>query len=601
MSAGASGRGASTMGCTAFLKETIPNSTLPDINNIVLNLQRNEQRSFFGYGVWETTAVMVSIFVAGFALVRDPTGMQHAHDLDEYSVYRQWRTAMYLLIGDIVFTAAVLVHQRLNCWTGKDIFWLLALMVTPWAPLAGTVRATVRAWPQVRSMMQSRSACNSLTAVMREGLFLGYPGLSTRAAAKYVFDIPELPPMTLPRLDDDVDADRLLKVRIEAVMATSSGLPLTKAALLVGPQLKELSSFWRLCYKIEAHLDRILDPLAHSWTTGGVVLPRNPFEELVDSRAQPRDKSKQPRDKSEQPCDESEQPRDKLKQRQGSDRSPAPRKTCSIKLVRLLDIIDRFQLGGTVSEQRYLALQSNAVCPRCIMAVRAAVETFLESTSRQHAGVRAKDWFTGVTVQWCGGVEVCLGVMWVSCFGDNTGMRVDGDPRRGENAPRAGSHAKPVSTTTMTSWFLLFLFLTSRSLLGQAEALAKVERRLLACLDRSTVMERFWASFRATLRRSSRIDDHRSKAQSNRAVEQLMRNALAAMVDEEATALVSLLCDCLIDTTDYPNASEYLGLARLCDVTTCVLHLPTSMVTFTRQQPPPKRRLVRPRPPAAGA
>lgn len=594
MSTGASGRGASTMGCTAFLTETIPNSTLPDINNIVLNLQRTDQRSFFGYGVWETTAVIVAIFVAAFALVRDPTGMQHAHDLDEYSVYRQWRTAMYLLVGDVAFTAAVLVHQRLNCWTGKDLFWLLALMVTPWAPLAGTVRATLRALPQVRSMMRSRSACNSVTAIMREGLFLGYPGLSTRAAAKYVFDIPELPPLAIPPLDDDAEVDRMLKTRIDAVMATSSGLPLTKAALLVGPQLKELSPFLRHYYNIEARLDRILDPVANWWTTGGVVLPRNPFEELVGSLQQPRDKSKQPRDKSEQPRDTSEQP-------QGADRSPAPRDTCSIKLVRLLDIIDRFQLGGTVSEERYLALLSNAVCPRCIMAVRAAVETFLESTSRQHAGVRAKDWFTGVNVQWCGGVEVCLGVMWVACFGDNAGMRLDGDPRRGEDATRAGTPAKPVSTTTMTSWFLLFLFLTSRSLLGKAEALAKVERRLQACLDRPTVMDRFWASFRATLRRSSRIDDHRSKAQSNRAVEQLMRDALAAMVDDEATALVSLLCDCLIDTTDYPNASAYLGLARLCDVTTCVLHLPTSMVTFTRLPPPPKRRPARPWPAAAGA
>lgn len=576
------------MGCAASWSQA--GSTPLNITSAVLDLQRTDQRDFLGYGVFETTAVIVALFVTGFALVRDPTGMQHAHDMDEYSVYTQWRLAMCFLIGDVIFTAGVVIHQVLNCWTGKHVLWLLALMLAPWAPLAGKVKATLFAWPQVRSMMRSRAACNSLTAVMREGLFLGYPGLSTRAAGKYVFGIVH-PKDAKPEYLDvpSLDGSDALTGRIEHIMATSSGLPLTKAALLVGPQLKELSIVCRYWYKLEGHLDCILDPVASCWTHGGLVLPSNPFEHLTTSSPTPLPTADQTRSSS--PA----LPTEKVT----ACCRVSSRTTIPIKLVRILDVIDRFQLGGTVSEARYIALQSHAVCPRCIMAVRAAVETFLESSSRQHSGVRAKDWFKGVVVQWCGGVDVCLGVLWDCCFADNTGMRLDGDPRRGAESGQTGTpHLQPVNATNMTSWFLLFLFLLSRSLLGEATALKGAGKQLHECLDQGKVFGRFWKSMETTLRRSSRIDDNRSKAQTDRAVEQLMRDALAAMVDDRVAELLQELSACLIDTADYHDANKYLGLARLCDVTTCILHLPTSMATFTRLPPPAKRRQVRPRTPA---
>lgn len=332
-----------------------------------------------------------------------------------------------------------------------------------------------------------------------------------------------------------------------------------------------------------------MDPVASCWTHGGLVLPSNPFEHLTTSSPTPLPTADQTRSSS--PA----LPTEKVT----ACCRVSSRTTIPIKLVRILDVIDRFQLGGTVSEARYIALQSHAVCPRCIMAVRAAVETFLESSSRQHSGVRAKDWFKGVVVQWCGGVDVCLGVLWDCCFADNTGMRLDGDPRRGAESGQTGTpHLQPVNATNMTSWFLLFLFLLSRSLLGGATALKGVAKQLHECLDQGKLFGRFWKSMETTLRRSSRIDDNRSKAQTDRAVEQLMRDALAAMVDDRVAELLQELSACLIDTADYHDANKYLGLARLCDVTTCILHLPTSMATFTRLPPPAKRRQVRPRTPA---
>lgn len=160
------------MGCTAFLDEVDSVTGGVNVTAAVFNLKLQSERSFFGSGVFETTAVVVAVFVAAYVVVPDPTGTQHAQDLSEYSVYAQWRWAMLILIADLGFTLAVIVHQLIECWRGSDVLWLVLLMFAPWAPVARQVFLTFAAWSRVRTMMRARMVSNTLTAVLREGFYL---------------------------------------------------------------------------------------------------------------------------------------------------------------------------------------------------------------------------------------------------------------------------------------------------------------------------------------------------------------------------------------------------------------------------------------------
>lgn len=276
--------------------------------------------------------------------------------------------------------------------------------------------------------------------------------------------------------------------------------------------------------------------------------------------------------------------------REGDSRIPSP---LSFKRVRILDAIDLLQPGGTVSEARLQVLQSHAVCERCIMAVRSAVEAFLESSSRQHAGARVTRWFKGVTVKWYGGVAPCLDMMWEASFADNAGLRVDGDLATGD-----GPQQHPVNSTDLTSWFLLFLFLVSRSLLREACSLSRVDMLVRRHLQPDHLWPLFWDAMRAKLTRTSANVGATSKVQSDKAVEQLMDDAIIATIDEHVVgAVVEELCDTFIDPSDYPpSKSDFTGLALLCDIDTCILHQSKSLLTFTRTARPRQCRPTLPTP-----
>lgn len=563
------------MGCIAVVNESIPGAV--NLTSIILELDRQDKRQFFGYGIFETTAVIVACFVAGYALIPDPTGTQDSHDLSEYSVYSQWRTAVLCIVGDLIFSAVVIGHQLVHEWRGRDMWWLVALLFTPWAPLAGQVRKTLGAGRRVRFMMRTRVACNSLTAVLREGLYIGSPGLSTLAVGQLVFNVKSPPEPEVPDLGTDEDDSKRIRGLVQEAMATSSGRPLTKAALREGPQLQELSPKRMWLFKMESRLD----PVARAWSRNQCVST----DFFVEERPTASDLKEQAQASAHwwtRLCPTSQS---------------TPMTKDPFKRALLLDVIDRLQPGGTVSAARLMALQAQAVCPQCCVAVRGAVEIFLESNSRQHANVRTPLWFKDVTVKWYGGVGVCLATMWAACFTDSIGIQVEGGSYRGTHVPRGGASQEPVSSTLMTSWFLLFLVLVSRSLLDDARSLLTVRAIVRRCLDKPLFFRLFWDAMRSRLKRSNPDVDalSMSRALSSVAVGKLLQDALALTIDQEVVhPLIAELCGLLMDgASDYRSVQNYLGLARLCDVETCILHQASSMITFTdlsgkrKRRPPP--------------
>lgn len=570
------------MGCTAFLNEVDPVTGEVNLTHVVLNLQRQDQREFLGFGIFETTAVVVAVFVAGYVLVGDPTGTQHAQDVSEYTVYAQWRWAMLFLIGDLGFMLAVLAHELVDCWRGSDVSWLVLLMFAPWAPVARQVRLTLGAWSRVRTMMRARMVSNTLAAVLREGFYLGYPGISTAAVGGFVFQTGPPDDFDVPDdLTDDkcgtIDPEDNIRSQIRRALARSSGLPQTKSALRHGPQLTDSAGFGLWWFK---HMP-CLDPLAIRWSMEPLVPLKDPFFHLWPEPTQGTP-SRWTRILT-WPHFVARATSDDQAEASGSHIPSA----LPFKRVRILDVIDLLQPGGTVSEARLQVLHSHAVCERCIMAVRAAVEAFLESSSRQHAGARVARWFKGVTVKWYGGVAPCLDMMWEACFSDNAGLRVDGDPGSEGSAKRP-----PVSSTDLTSWFLLFLFLVSRSLLHEACSLSRVDALVRTHLRPDSLWPLFWDAMRAKLAHTSPTVGATFKVQSDKAVELLMDDALVDTVDAHVVgAVVNALCDTLMDPSDYPSSKgDVMGLARLCDVDTCILHKPQSLLTFTRTARPPTRR-----------
>lgn len=229
------------------------------------------------------------------------------------------------------------------------------------------------------------------------------------------------------------------------------------------------------------------------------------------------------------------------------------------------------------------------------MAVRAAVETFLESSSRQHSGARVAKWLSGVRVDCSGGVAACLDLMWGACFDDNAGVRVHVRSHRA-GADAIGGAPPPVSKTDLTRWFLLLLFVVSRSLLREASSLRNVDRIVRERLDPNF----FWDVFRNVL--GTKLMDVYSTTMkienlSARAVDELLDEALAETVDVHVVGMVvEELRAALIDVTDYQANVCCMGRSRLCDDGACLLHQSNAVLTFLPLSPAPMCALVRTQP-----
>ncbi|GAB0496398.1 hypothetical protein MMPV_007710 [Pyropia vietnamensis] len=104
-----------------------------------------------------------------------------------------------------------------------------------------------------------------------------------------------------------------------------------------------------------------------------------------------------------------------------SRRSPPPDELDRRMFV--LDEIEVHREGYTLSEARCARSLPPTVCDLCKMAIRGAVEAFLESSVRAHAVMQAGAWLDTVTMGWGTSMEPVMDTLWVAVFVDHTAHR----------------------------------------------------------------------------------------------------------------------------------------------------------------------------------
>lgn len=524
---------------------------------VVADLEHEAGRSFLGYGPFETTAFVVAFFVTVYQLLPDPTGEQGAADACELDVYRQWRTAMVCLVGYVAFVAAVVVQQLLDGWTGRDLWWLVALMLAPWAPVAAVVFRTVTSARRVRAMMRTRGCRNRLTAVLREFLFLGHGSLSVAAVSSWLRPVP---PPGLPTVPLDVAPKKYaadVQYTVSSIIHKAHMLPLSAEAMAEGPQLDAHVGAplrW-ICTVVRA------DPLARWWSRHSAytmpTVSRTDDDEVEPSRCR----------RVLGPCTRNGTARGGEQTLVLSPFHPRQGKLSHLEETLILDVIDAVLPSGTLSDRR-LAFLNRLLCGHCSMAVRAAVEAFAESSNRQHDGVRAPLWFKDITVIWTPSFRRVLDVMRHGALVDNSGVLVEGDPTDGIPSSQDGAGYAPLSAMQATDQVMTLLFFLSRSLLGGSTVLAPLREHLSRRLhshESGDWWASYWASLRARLGRSTAWQQSIKQATRQDEIGRLMDAALRDTVDAEVRGVLQLLLD--------GERSDWSGepRPRLCQSARCFL------------------------------
>lgn len=429
-----------------------------------------------GLVLFETTAFVTAVLVGLFSFIPDPTGRQDARDAAEIRVYAHWRRAIVLIGLDLLLKAAVVVVQASQRRSAKTVFWTLALMAAPWAPFLDKAVTAIRAWSDVRALMLSRVARNEISCVMREYLKMGHQGLTSAAMVEEVtttiYSMPEekLKAVVL-RNDHAMAHNREYRERVEnlqEVQGEGAAWGVTHRARRHGPQPQNYSSHQRRLWW------RRLDIWTRRWTQSRFTPAGDPFppgplaRPMAAVAGQPLGASSHP---GAAPV--------------GATRAPpanggaAQRSATLVHTLReyILDAIDCHDDGGhTLSQLRSLKSLPSTLCPRCMLAFRGAVDTFLESSSRAHTDVHAGDWLDATNIEWRGRMEIVVDAMWEAAFVDHTGLSVEDEQPCGrhDGAPTASTrHA-----TATSRKFLVFLFLLARSSLGACLVLEEVGQRI---------------------------------------------------------------------------------------------------------------------------
>lgn len=543
------------------------------LSDKVAALERDAGRTLFGGGAFETTAFFVALFVAAYQLVGDPTGDQGARDVSELSVYRQWRSGMLALVVYVMFAGAVFVSQLLTSRAGADLWWLMALMLAPWAPVAGVVWRTVRSSGRVRSMMRTRGSRNRLTAVLREYLALGHPGLTPTWAACQEF--PDYKPSLLYVPHDLAPPCAGENVRFEVIanLWASCGLPMTLEDIQAGRQISDYPA-------AIAHVRRVLscDLLARWWSRhAAIVSPSPPGPLFKRGAVRCRSRSGGP----VQLLSPFQYPTDAggYEQRDMAERKDMPPRRPLLPMEEgvVLDMIDAVLPTGTLSQERVASLAASS-CDRCILAYRAVVEVFLESSSCGHVGIRASEWFRELRIDGDSLLDFEIFTLRAAVIPDNGGQRVEGVPAT-DPAAAGGAPGSGMSSREATDEVFKLLFLVARALVGASVVLEPVRTRIHERYHTYVWWTSYWKALRGCMQSAvadGRLPEGRSKS---RVFGDLMNAALRETVDGEVRGLLQCI--------PVRTPGSCVPIRGVCDRDGCALHGARGALCMSSLRPSP--------------
>lgn len=453
-----------------------------------------EDPEFLGFGAFETTAFCTAVLVACYSLISNPTGRQSSTDRAEYQVYAGWRFALITLFLQLVLMVIVIVQQvRTPSVPGNAKTWLIALMVAPWAPLAGKVRDTVTSFHRVRRLMKSRLTRNELAAIMRDRFKFGQRGIALPSIIFHATgDTPPHPIAALRANTFLAEHEAALRVQAEAAAQTDE------------PKALELGTFWAMNQSLQPHsISRVrlflwravsaLDLLARKWTEASFRIEADPM----------------------------------------------PAVTSVMERALYLDVADLLQQGGTVSDE-LMERGLGKFCARCRLATRCAVEAFLESSERGHTDLRAEKWLKNIGMNWRGQFERVIDVMWEAAFMDAKALKIDVHEKDGAKDHSPDYDDRPKVTTTKTFGLL---FLIVRSLLranGEHHAYQTVAAIVRDGPFTRVWWDRYWERLEVIVRRKRGKEGFAELdgAVVSEKIRADFKAALRDMIDEDVHAIV---------------------------------------------------------------
>ncbi|KAK1870329.1 hypothetical protein I4F81_012791 [Pyropia yezoensis] len=237
--------------------------------------------------------------------------------------------------------------------------------------------------------------------------------------------------------------------------------------------------------------------------------------------------------------------------------------------------------GYTLSQKHTSTTLPENLCKRCTLAFRGAIETFLESSTRAHEGVQAREWLFDTQMDWLGGFDKVADGLWEVAFAYPVALRVD-DGDLVDDYGAAGTVQKGPNPTVTTRKFLVFLFLIARSLLSVCKPLESVGEHVSKRLHSRDWWHEYWTAVLAALRKdrnnNETYDDWMDGIRST-----VMRDLTAA----EMRTLVRLLADHPMRQQTGKNADgkEQAMSGAYCNESGCTLNSQTALVVQRRVHP----------------
>lgn len=478
-----------------------------------------EDPVFLGFGAFETTAFCTAVLVACYSLISNPTGRQSSTDRAEYQVYAGWRFALITLLLQLVLMLIVIVQQvRTPSVPGNAKTWLIALMVAPWAPLAGKVRDTVTSFHRVRRLMKNRLTRNELAAIMRDRFKFGQRGIALPSIIFHATgDTPRHPLAALLANAYLAPHQDALRVQAEAAAQTDE------------PKALELGALWAMNQSLQPHaisrsrllmwrVVSALDLLARRWT-----------ETTFDIEA-----------------------------------DPLPDVKSVMERALYLDFADLLQKGDTVSDE-LMERGLGRFCERCRLATRCAVEAFLESSERGHTDLRAEKWLKNVGVNWRGNFERVIDVMWEAAFMDAKALKIDVLEKDGVKDQSPDYDDRPKVTTTKT---FALLFLIVRSLMGANGEHHAYQTVAVIVRDGPFTRvwwDRYWARLASILREKRKREGlpESDATVVNEKIRADFKAALRDVIDEDMKAIVQEFLDHPVDEFVCGAKDCFLNVAKI--------------------------------------